>query len=54
MMAQFWTLPNAQWFAHDGKTFLKLHGGPDSAVFCLETKKITFFYPLNTNVTILK
>jgi len=51
-MKFFWSLRNATWFTYDGKTFLKLHGGPNARVFCLETNNCIVFVPLDAMVTV--
>lgn len=49
---KFWELKNATWFVYDGKTFLKLHGGPHATAFCLETRQRIVFMPQNAKVTV--
>lgn len=51
-MKAFWSLSNSTWFVYNGKTFLKLHGGPDAMAFCLETRQRIVFSPQNAKVTV--
>jgi hypothetical protein len=52
MIVYFWAVKNATWFMYNGKTFLKLYGGPDAMVYCLETRKRFVFKPRNAKVVL--
>jgi hypothetical protein len=54
MNVHYWGLSNGTWFAYNGKTFLKLYGGPDSMAYCLNTQTITVFENQEAKVVVLK
>lgn len=43
MIVWYSAVLNGIWFVHDGKTLLKLHGGPHSLVYCPVSRKRFIF-----------